>query len=73
MSSLIVGLMSVVIFGYSFGQIVIGAIVFMALIAILMLAARVFKFNVPEWFWQVGGIVIAAAILIIAAKFIIGL
>lgn len=55
------------------GQLAIAAVVILAVLGLLFVAVRAMKVPVPEWFWQVVGIVLAAVVIILAIKFVMTL
>lgn len=56
----------------SFGQWIIFLIIAMALVAIVIVAAHYFGFVIPQIVYTVAGIVIVACLLVLAAKFLLG-
>jgi hypothetical protein len=56
----------------TFGQWVVFIIVAMGLIAIVLAAAHYFGFVIPQIAYTVAGIVIVVVLLVLAAKFLLG-
>lgn len=48
----------------------IGAVIIAAIIGLVVIGFRVFGVPIPQWVWQVVGIVICAAVIIVAIKFV---
>lgn len=57
----------------SIGQLAIYLIVIFAIVAILMIAVRAFGIKVPPWLTNVIMVVVVAAVLIIAIRFLLSL
>ena len=59
--------------GYSIGHIAIMVVVALAIIGIVIIAARVFGIPIPQWVWQILGIVVVACVAIVAIRFVMTL
>lgn len=60
-------------FEWTFGNIVITCIIVAAVIGVALIAARVFGVTIPQWVWQILGIVVVAVIAIVAVRFLLSL
>jgi hypothetical protein len=58
---------------WGFGQIAIFVIVALAVIGIVIVAAKVMGVPIPQWVWQITGIVIVACVAIVAIRFLLGM
>ncbi len=58
---------------YSFGEIVIGLIIVVAIIAVAIAITRAMGWEIPSWVWTVVGICIAAVVAILAIRFLMSL
>ncbi len=66
-------LAQVVAGGWGIGQIAISIIIVLAVVGIVIIAARVFQIPIPQWVWQIVGIVIVACVSIVAIRFLLGM
>ncbi len=57
--------------GWGIAQWCIALIIIIAVVAILFIFIRVSGVNIPQWVWQVIGIVIAAIVCIVAIRFLL--
>jgi hypothetical protein len=58
---------------WSWGDILIGIVVVCAAVALVFVALRAFKIEIPEWFRQVILIVVVAVVVIVAIRFVLAL
>lgn len=58
---------------WTFGNIVIAVIVIAGIIGIALVACRVAGIVIPNWVWQILGIVAVVVIAVIAIKFLLSL
>lgn len=61
------------IVGWTLADYAIAVVVLLAIVALVYIAARAFGTPLPQWFFQVVGIVVAAVIVIVAIRFIASL
>ena len=59
--------------GYSFGQLIIALIVICAILGVVFCLIRYFQIPVPQVVWQILGIVLVAALGIVAIRFLLSL
>lgn len=59
--------------GWGFGQIAIAVIVLLAVIGIVIVATKVMGVPIPQWVWQIAGIVIVACVAIVAIRFLLSM
>ena len=59
--------------GYSFVQLAIFAVIVLAVIALVIVATRQMGIPIPNWVWQVLGIVFTAVVIIVAIRFVASL
>lgn len=55
------------------GELVIAFIVVVGILAVGWIAARAVGFPVPQWVWQVVGVVIVVVVCVLAVRFLMGL
>jgi hypothetical protein len=58
---------------WGFGEIAIAVIVALAVIGIVIVATRVMGVPIPQWVWQIIGIVVVACVAIVAIRFLLGM
>ena len=58
---------------WSIGQIAIAVVIVIAIIAIVAIFVRVAGIPIPNWVWQILGIVVCAFLVILAIKFVLSL
>lgn len=59
--------------GWGLGEILIGAIILIAIVAIFLVYCRAAGVAVPSWFPQIAWICVAAFVAIVAIKFLLSL
>jgi hypothetical protein len=59
--------------GWGFGQLAIAMIIILAVVAIVAIAVRAMNIPVPAWVWQVLGVILVAAVCIVAVRFLLSL
>lgn len=58
---------------WSAGNIAVTVVIVLALIGLVLIAARQFGVTIPQWVWQVIGICFAAFVIIVGIKFVLSL
>ncbi len=56
---------------WGIGEIAVAIILVAAIIGIVAIACREFGVAIPQWLWQVIGIVVAAFVCIVAVRFLL--
>jgi hypothetical protein len=56
--------------GWSVAQFAIAVVIIAAIIGLVLIGLRVMGVALPQWFWQVVGIVVIAAVIIFAIKIV---
>ena len=59
--------------GWGFAQTAIAIIIILAVIGIVIIAARVMGVPIPQWVWQIIGIIVVAFVAIWAIRFLLGM
>ena len=59
--------------GLSFGQLAIFAVIVMGAIALLVIAIRKFKIQVPDWLLQAIGVVIVCFVIIVCIRLVLSM
>jgi hypothetical protein len=59
--------------GYSFAQLAIAIIIILAVVGIVVVVAKHSGIPIPQWVWTIAGIVLLAAVAIIAIRFLLSL
>jgi hypothetical protein len=62
-----------VVAGWTIADYAIAVVILLAVIALVYVAARAFGTPLPEWFFQVVGIVVVCVIVIVAIRFVASL
>jgi hypothetical protein len=58
---------------WSIGQIAVAVIIVLALVGIVLIAAKAMGVTIPQWAWQIIGIVVVAFVAIVAIKFVLSM
>lgn len=58
---------------WTIGELAIGAVILLALVALVCVAAAAMKVPIPEWVTRVIGIVVVAVVVILAIRFLLTL
>lgn len=58
---------------WTLGEILIAVVVVIALIAVVAIFVRVAGIPIPNWVWQILGVVVCAFLVILAIKFLLSL
>lgn len=64
---------SQIVAGYGLGQLAIFIVILLALAGLVMVYVRQSGISVPEWLSRVIGIVVAAAVIILAIKIVLSM
>lgn len=59
--------------GWSIGQIAIAVILIAAIVAVVFIAVRAFGLPIPQWVWQVIGVLIVAFVCILAVRLLMSM
>jgi hypothetical protein len=51
----------------------IGAVIIGAIIGVVIIALNKFGIPIPQWVWQIAGIVLVAVVAIVAIKFLVSI
>lgn len=66
-------MMLALIGGYSLVQIAIFIVLLIVVVGIVLIVARTAGIAIPQWVWQIVGLVVLAIVAIVAIKFVAGL
>lgn len=55
---------------WSISEMAVAAVIILGVIALVILAARVLGFTVPQWVWQALGILIVVVVCVVAIRFV---
>lgn len=59
--------------GWSIGSLAIAVIVIAAIIAVVFIAVRAFGLPIPQWVWQIIGVIIVAFVCIFAIRLLMSM
>jgi hypothetical protein len=59
--------------GYSFAQLAIAIIIILAIGGVVVVVAKHSGVRIPQWVWTIAGIVLLAAVGIVAIRFLMSL
>jgi hypothetical protein len=59
--------------GWTIGDIAIAVVIVIAVIAVVAIFVRVAGIPIPQWVWQILGVVVCAFLVILAIRFLLAL
>jgi hypothetical protein len=59
--------------GHSFAQLAVAIIIILAVVGIVIVVAKHSGVPIPQWVWTIAGIILLAAVGIIAIRFLLSL